>query len=489
MAGFSTISFLLFFAAIYLNVTDTRQEEPFRRRVAFLPFIDRTGNGAEDINLKFTELAESSFSKATKDTFGILPVSWFLEASNFDSLGILSYQKQRASQLGYPYYTTGELTREQDAILCNFVFYQKDFLEPVLASRFTFPTDSIPKGAQNLADKIISILALSAKTEPALPELEEYYAAQLHLMKGEWKTAQKVTAHYKNEGILNRGLLLAYVKSTLGDPQLLTQPLEHRKQKLQPFINDLSTFLKPDSAHTDVLKTLAACYFTIENYNAAAQSALAAYHRNKFDSKNYNLLARLHFTRYRPLGYMNQPELFQKALRINPGDIQAALGLASTFLQLNETLKAESLLEEKIRLHPDNLRILRALGQIYVSRGKARKIYETYTRILDLAPNDGASYYNLGIYHFNLHDTLNAKKLFEKSIEANNHKNSYLYLAKIAEKEGRLDDAIRHLRTRIKLKTNDKDVYAEEARRHLFNIMLSQGKVDSLGRVVTKTHQ
>ncbi|MDQ7051953.1 MAG: hypothetical protein Q9P14_03285 [candidate division KSB1 bacterium] len=65
-----------------------------------------------------------------------------------------------------------------------------------------------------------------------------------------------------------------------------------------------------------------------------------------------------------------------------------------------------------------------------------------------------------------------------------NHRDSRLYLAKIAEKHGRLEEAIEYLRQRIRLKTGENDVYAEEARRHLFELMVALGKVDSTGRVL-----
>ena len=195
-------------------------------------------------------------------------------------------------------------------------------------------------------------------------------------------------------------------------------------------------------------------------------------------------MAKLHFSRYRPLHYLNEIEIYSQSLQYNPGDIQAALELAAVQIQLKQTVKAQELLEKYCRIFPANLRLLRSLGEIYVVRGLPSKIFATYEKILQQNPNDADAYYNLGIYYFNSEDTLNASRFFKKAIKVGNHLNSRQYLAKIAEKRNRMDDAIAYLRQRIRLKTGEHDVYAEEARRHLLEIMMALGRIDSTGKVV-----
>ncbi|MFQ5629963.1 MAG: tetratricopeptide repeat protein, partial [bacterium] len=226
-------------------------------------------------------------------------------------------------------------------------------------------------------------------------------------------------------------------------------------------------------------------YYWREKFNEAAVYTLRAFRNSAYgDSKVLNQLAKLHFSRYRPLGFLNEIEIYTRSLHYNPGDIEAALELAAVQIQLKQTVKAQELLETYCRIFPDNLRLLRSLGEIYVVRGLSSKIFTTYEKILEYDPKDADAYYNLGIYYFNSEDTLNASKFFQKAIKVGNHLNSRLYLAKIAEKQNKIDDAIAFLRERIRLKTGEDDVYAEEARRHLLEIMLTLGKIDSTGKVV-----
>ena len=62
-------------------------------------------------------------------------------------------------------------------------------------------------------------------------------------------------------------------------------------------------------------------------------------------------------------------------------------------------------------------------------------------------------------------------RFFEKAIEIDNHLNSHLYMAYIYELRGDMDNAVKHLRLRIRHKTGPDDEFAEEARKHLFKIM------------------
>ncbi len=243
-----------------------------------------------------------------------------------------------------------------------------------------------------------------------------------------------------------------------------------------------------DSTNAELARLAAEFFVWREKFNEAALYALRAYRHAPLNSKVVALLARLHYSRYRPLGFFNEEEIYRRALALNPGDVQARLEFAAVELQLYKTVEAQKLLEEALRINPNHVGILNALGQIYVSRGLTRKIFATYQKILELQPRNAEAFYNLGIYYYHSGDDSTAERFFTRAVELGNHRDSRLYLAKIAEKHGDLQRAIHYLQERIRLKTGDNDVFAEEARRHLFNLMLALGKVDSTGRVLESNH-
>jgi tetratricopeptide (TPR) repeat protein len=185
----------------------------------------------------------------------------------------------------------------------------------------------------------------------------------------------------------------------------------------------------------------------------------------------YLSLSRLHPSRYQKLGFKNEVQLYKRAIFINPCYEDGYLMLSDFYLFENQREKAIQVLEQFLIINPNSVPALMALGKIYIVRNEILKIIEIYNRVLELEPNNSGAYYNLGILYYNSKDYDNAEKFLKRAVEIDNHLNSHLYLAYLYEIKGEYDQAIEHLRKRIRYRKGLDDEFAEEARKHLFKIL------------------
>jgi Flp pilus assembly protein TadD len=63
---------------------------------------------------------------------------------------------------------------------------------------------------------------------------------------------------------------------------------------------------------------------------------------------------------------------FRRALKLTPGDVDAAAGLAHTLEQQKKLPEAEAVLRDALKLHPDDPRLVSQLATIYVAEGKEK---------------------------------------------------------------------------------------------------------------------
>jgi len=63
---------------------------------------------------------------------------------------------------------------------------------------------------------------------------------------------------------------------------------------------------------------------------------------------------------------------FRRALKLTPGDVDAAAGLAHTLEQQKKLPEAEAVLNDALKLHPEDPRLVSQLAAIYVAEDKAK---------------------------------------------------------------------------------------------------------------------
>ncbi len=468
----------------YIAKTDHPSRQT--RLVAVLPFISESPERTLTPDGVLLAYHASRLAATALDSpFVIAPLEWPFEPANPDSAVYPEYWRRLARAIRYDYYSIGELSRRGDAIDVRLRLFARGQNKPVAETAFALERDRLTSGAGQAAQWLVRALTgREWQPPPVRPLPPKFYEAYLRFLLRDRAEAARLLKPLFQKYADNRDIVALFAKVEFADTALVPMETRKREVRLQDLSERLANLSDRDTTDLELARLAGEAFLWREKFNEAAVYILRAYRHAHCHSKVLNLLARLHFTRYRPLGFFNEVDIYKKSLQCNPGDVQALLELAAVYMQLYRTVDAQKLLESALRINPNHPDILNALGQIYVSRGLTQKIFTTYQKILELQPRNPVAFYNLGIYYYHSGDDSTARRFFERAIQLGNHRDSRLYLAKIAEKQGRLEEAIEYLRQRIRLKTGENDVYAEEARRHLFELMVALGKVDSTGRVL-----
>jgi tetratricopeptide (TPR) repeat protein len=138
-------------------------------------------------------------------------------------------------------------------------------------------------------------------------------------------------------------------------------------------------------------------------------------------------------------------------------------------------------MEEYLKINPNTVPILKLLGKIYVQISDTPRATQLFQKVIALEPDTAANYYDLGVCYFNDKHYEEAKKLFERAVELDQHRESYLYLGAIYWLQGDLKKSLYYYRERIKRKIGDDDHYALEAMRGV-RLILEKMRADSTGR-------
>lgn len=261
------------------------------------------------------------------------------------------------------------------------------------------------------------------------------------------------------------------------------QKIEAGSSALDDFRTAKSLLLKSrslDQGLSTTRRLFAELYLANKKWMKAEVSLSEARDRRPLDPRVYVDLTRLHRSRYQKWGFGTEADLLEHAIYLNPAFIDAYLRLADYHKRDRRQDLAIERLQQALTINPNHVEALMMLGSTYVTEKRTLEALQLYERVLNLEPDNSDVYYNLGIVYYYDKDYENAIKSFEHALTLDDHLDSHLYLAYIYELKGETDRAVSYLRARIKKRKNDDDRFAEEARKHLFNIMSAQGKIDSL---------
>jgi cytochrome c-type biogenesis protein CcmH/NrfG len=433
--------------------------------------------------------------------FYLIPTDALFEIANHDSLIYPDYVLRLVTRVKLPAIVLGFYSADGAHPPNSKEIWQADFhlfnLRKINPKQLTRLEQAA--GQPNLRFKLDDIRALTAELAKAilrewadsdigpidsiwqdnisLDRLQSYYTARLALARRETEPALQ-QAHALFRADSSNGHFVNLHARALMDHlrQKKVSKLEWEDQ-LRPVIPLLKSAAKRDSLQMESKRLLGQAYIYLERWNDAERALLQAHRLDPTDSKIYVNLAQLHSSRLAPLGFRNELDLYKQALAINPLDAEAAIAAAEYLLLENRENEAIDLLEQYRRLNPNHFDVLMSLGRYYIVKGEAAKIFETYERLLEIEPGNADIYYNLGIAYYNRKDFENAIRLFERAIALDNHLNARMYLSYIYEQQGSFDKAIHYLRERIRLSQGVEDQFADEARRHLYELLLARGEI------------
>ncbi len=80
--------------------------------------------------------------------------------------------------------------------------------------------------------------------------------------------------------------------------------------------------------------------------------------------------------------------VLEEGLKAYPGFITAMVALGRTYEQMDQPIKAKAILEEAVKLSPDNLRAHRTLAKLYAAQGANEAAIRSCNVILSIHPHD-----------------------------------------------------------------------------------------------------
>jgi len=172
--------------------------------------------------------------------------------------------------------------------------------------------------------------------------------------------------------------------------------------------------------------------------------------------------------------YGEAGELFEKVLKMDPGNEAAVFNLSQIFLVLGKVDRAIALGEEMIKRRPERGFYYFHLSRCYAAKGKIKKALELGRRSVELEPFNTNAWYELGRLVLRQGDREGAVKNIQKAIDLSPENPTFhLSLGEILFDGGGLDKAAGEFEKALLL---DPD-YAK-ARYHLAAVALAGGHLD-----------
>jgi eukaryotic-like serine/threonine-protein kinase len=149
---------------------------------------------------------------------------------------------------------------------------------------------------------------------------------------------------------------------------------------------------------------------------------------------------------------------YQKAMEMNPGDVNTWIGLSRVNEKLNRPGEAERNLQQAIALRPDYWNGYLMLANFYNRQKRGPEAIEQLKRVIGLTPDNATAYSNLGAEYIDLGDPAaypQAEEALNHSIKIVPTYTAYANLGDLYYAERRYADAAQSLKHALAL--NDKD--------------------------------
>lgn len=173
-------------------------------------------------------------------------------------------------------------------------------------------------------------------------------------------------------------------------------------------------------------------------------SAIAVYYELARLSDTYRIWHELGILLGRANRLPEALDAFGRAIEIKPdsGNINAYIGLATTYDAMDSLGRAEEVYRQAIELAPDEVRIYRQMLDMYMNREDLEKSLRTSEKLISLVPSDWEAQRRHGMLLLSDEQFEKADSLFKSRIEfGDDHILNFYYRGIIALEEERFDEA------------------------------------------------
>ncbi|MFQ5641316.1 MAG: tetratricopeptide repeat protein, partial [bacterium] len=456
-------------------------------RVAIFPFINDSYKSQKVTwdGLAIAEMVQSLLA-AEQDKVLAYPVDWILAAANLDSLRFSDYRTSFSRKIKADFALWGTFEQIDKTYIIKVTFY--DFASGNFKQKSETVQDvyHLIEFAGRVSERILADLCREEHTfvntvEFCCDEQVELHfkakVAQLYNEKEEaFRLAEAAVAVDSSATVCLNFLAELILQQAEGIDKRGGDAFPHFKKAKELL---LRVNAENPQNYTS-LRFLGQLYLANEKWNEAQSSLLESHTLNPHQAELLYSVTRLNAKRYSIFGFESEEDLLQQAIYMNPAFFAAYLSLADYYHLKNRNDRALKAVRDVLNINPSNVDGLMALAKIYLAKKDWVNCLETYEKVMELDSENADVFYNIGIVYYYDNDFTNAIKYFEHAVALKDHLDSRLYLAYIYEKLGDTTKAISYLRERIQKRQSEDDRFAEEARKHLFQIMTERGVIDSL---------
>lgn len=208
-------------------------------------------------------------------------------------------------------------------------------------------------------------------------------------------------------------------------------------------------------------------------------SLISTYYHLARLSDTYRIWNELGTVLGRTARYAEALDAFIRAVELNPdkNNINAYLGLATTYEALDSISRAEEIFQQAVELAPDDVRIYRQMLMMYLNRQDVEKSIETSETLVALVPSDWLAQRRLGVLLYTDGQLERADSLFADRLEyGDDHVLNYFYRGRVALEQNRLNEGKEYF-----LIATTKDPTFIDS---WLNLGFIYSQLDSLGRAV-----
>jgi len=449
-----------------------------KARLCVLPLIsDRLADNQSWSAFAVADQANLYLQNVLTDEALVYPLEWIWEAIDSDSAGNEQYLQSFARRIRLKYAVLGKLSTRSDSCTLDWRLVdsmtndvirsgterttsdQYFSLSIALGTRVIEtigrPISSLLMPPQTVSDSMCKWQALASKAFAARD-----YAQAVHLSEMGYRAD---TSYIPIRNLLARSNLEYSIqqerKGKSGDlARLIALKLCER------------TVSSLDSTNSEAHRIIGKYYILRKMWQQAESHLYRAWQQDPYNARTYCDYSHLHASRIKKIGFANEEKVLRQAIHIDPCYEEARLRLADLLYFNKWPKRADLAINELLAIHPRSIEGLLFRGKMAVGSADFDRIVETYNRIIEIDPRNADAYYNLGVYYFNSKDVDNAERFFQRAVQVGDHPDAHLYLGHIFESKGLRDQAIAEYRLRIRNSRGLDDVYADEARKRLFDL-------------------
>ncbi len=249
-------------------------------------------------------------------------------------------------------------------------------------------------------------------------------------------------------------------------------PLEPELKKYEILFNrarkPLVKFAKTENPPMEVLLALAESYLLESKFGYADVVLKQALTVNLNNYKLFYLMAFLHPTRLKEIGFANELEVLERAFVINPYDKNVVLKYTDYLFKARMpgsqyVYDAILILQNYLRLNPLQMDVYLQLGYFYLYLNEVENAETVYAKADSLFPGNKDVILNRAIIAQKRKKYEQALQLFAKVKNDSDYKKVYVYMGSVYLEMEQPEKALEYFRKRVRLSRDENDPFYQEA--------------------------